>query len=64
MQEGVMMLGFLEAGYGNIVLAVICLLGVIGTWIAGRRYRRLTLQTDNISNTQSKYLKQIKNKFE
>ncbi len=59
-----MMLGFLEAGYGNIVLAVICLLGVIGTWIAGRRYRRLTLQTDNISNTQSKYLKQIKNKFE
>ena len=59
-----MMLGFLEAGYGNIVLAVICLLGMAGTWMAGRRYRKLTVQTDNMSNTQSKYLKQIKNKFE
>ena len=61
MQEGIGMLGFLEAGYGNIVLAVICLLGMAGTWMAGRRYRKLTVQTDNMSNTQSKYLKQIKN---
>lgn len=58
------MLGFLEAGYGNIVLAVVCVLGMAGTWLAGRRYRRLILQTDDMTGTQSKVLKQLKNKFE
>lgn len=58
------MLGFLEAGYGNIVLAVICVLGMAGTWLAGRRYRRLILQADDMTGTQSKFLKQLKNKFE
>lgn len=58
------MLGFLEAGYGNILLAVICLLGIAGTWMAGRRYRRLTREMESLSGGQSKYLKQMRNKFE
>lgn len=58
------MLGFLEVGYGNIILAVVCLLGMIGTWTAGRKYQKLILQMDNIAGMQSKYLKQLKNKFE
>lgn len=58
------MLGFLEAGYGNILLAVICFLGIAGTWMAGRRYRRLTREMESLSGGQSKYLKQMRNKFE
>lgn len=58
------MLGFLEAGYGNILLAVICLLGIAGTWMAGRRYRRMTREMESLSGGQSKYLKQMRNKFE
>lgn len=58
------MLGFLEAGYGNILLALICFLGIAGTWMAGRRYRCLTREMENLSGSQSKYLKQMRNKFE
>lgn len=58
------MLGFLEAGYVNILLAVICFLGMAGTWMAGRRYRRLTREMESLSGGQSKYLKQMRNKFE
>lgn len=58
------MLGFLEAGYGNVLLALICFLGIAGTWMAGRRYRRLTREMENLSGGQSKYLKQMRNKFE
>jgi len=58
------MLGFLEAGYGNMILAAVCLLGMAGTWIASRKYQKLILQMDNVAGMQSKYLKQLKNKFE
>ncbi len=58
------MFGFLEAGYGNVLLAVICFLGIAGTWMAGRRYRRLIREMENLSGGQSKYLKQMRNKFE
>lgn len=58
------MVEILLEGYEMYLMGIICLLGIFGTWKAGRQYRRLISQAENMMSTGHPFLLQIKNRFE
>lgn len=59
-----MMLEFLETGKALYVLAAVCVLGLIGRLVARNLYKRLTKETDNMTLTKNRYLRELKQKTE
>lgn len=59
-----MMLEFLETGKGLYVLAAVCALGIIGRLVAKSLYKRLMKETDNMTLTKNRYLRDLKQKTE
>lgn len=59
-----MMLEFLETGKGLYVLAAVCALGIIGRLVAKSLYKRLMKETDNMTLTKNRYLRELKQKTE
>lgn len=58
------MLQFLETGKALYVLAAFCLLGMVDRLVARNLYKRLIRETDNMSLTKNKYLRDLKQKTE
>ncbi len=59
-----MMLEFLETGKALYVLAAVCLLGLAGRLTARNLYKRLMKETDNMTLTKNRYLRDLKQKTE
>lgn len=58
------MLQFLETGKALYVLMAICLMGVISRMAARSLYKRLTRETDNMTLTKNRYLRDLKQRTE
>lgn len=58
------MIQFLETGKALYVLAAICLMGVVSRLAARNLYRRLIKETDNMTLTKNRYLRDLKQKTE
>lgn len=58
------MLQFLETGRALYLLAAICLMGVISRLAPRRAYRRLMKETDNMTLTRNRFLRDMKQKAE
>lgn len=58
------MLEFLQTGKALYVLAAVCGLGVITRWLTRNLYKRLIKETDNMSLTKNKNLRNFKQKTE
>lgn len=58
------MLEFLETGKALYVLAAVCFLGLLGRLTARSLYRRLVKETDNMTLTKNRYLRDLKQKTE
>lgn len=58
------MLQFLETGKALYVLTAICLLGVMSRFLARNLYKRLIRETDNMTLTKNRYLRELKQKTE
>ncbi|MCI8661937.1 MAG: hypothetical protein HFG69_01505 [Hungatella sp.] len=58
------MLEFLETGKALYVLAAVCALGLMGRLVARNLYKRLTKETDNMTLTKNRYLRELKQKTE
>lgn len=58
------MIQFLETGKALYVLAVICLMGVASRLVARNLYKRLIKETDNMTLTKNRYLRDLKQKTE
>lgn len=58
------MLEFLETGKALYVLAAVCFLGLLGRLTARNLYRRLVKETDNMTLTKNRYLRELKQKTE
>lgn len=54
----------LEAGYGNYLMVILSIIGIIGTWMAARQYKKLIRDSENMMGTRQPFLLQIKNKFQ
>ena len=54
------MLEFLETGKALYVLAAVCFLGLLGRLTARNLYRRLVKETDNMTLTKNRYLRELK----
>lgn len=54
----------LEAGYGNYLMVIFSIVGIIGTWIAAHQYKQLIRDSENMMGTRQPFLLQIKNKFQ
>ena len=59
-----MMLEFLETGKALYVLAAVCGLGLLSRLTARNLYKRLTKETDNMTLTKNRYLRDLKQKTE
>ena len=59
-----MMLDFLETGKALYVLAAICGLGLAVRLVARNLYKRLIKETDNMTLTKNRYLRELKQKTE
>lgn len=58
------MLEFLETGKALYVLAAVCILGLLGRLVARNLYKRLMKETDNMTLTKNRYLRDLKQKTE
>lgn len=58
------MLQLLETGKALYVLAAICLMGMVTRVIARNLYKRLIKETDNMTLTKNRYLRELKQKTE
>lgn len=58
------MLQFLETGNALYVLCAVCLLGVMSRFIARNLYRRLLKETDNMTLTKNRFMRELKQKTE
>lgn len=54
----------LEAGYGNYLMVIFSIIGIIGTWMATHQYKQLIRDSENMMGTRQPFLLQIKNKFQ
>ena len=59
-----MLLEFLETGNALYVLAAACFLGLAGRLTARNIYKRMMKETDNMTLTKNRYLRDIKKKTE
>ena len=59
-----MMLEFLETGKALYVLAAVCGLGLLSRLVARNLYKRLMKETDNMTLTKNRYLRDLKQKTE
>lgn len=59
-----MMLEFLETGRALYVLAAVCGIGILGRLVARNLYKRLMKETDNMTLTKNRYLRELKQKTE
>ena len=59
-----MMLDFLETGKALYVLAAICGLGLAVRLVARNLYKRLIKETDNMTLTKNRYLRELKKEFQ
>lgn len=59
-----MMLEFLETGKALYVLAAVCGFGLLGRLVARNLYKRLMKETDNMTLTKNRYLRDLKQKTE
>ena len=59
-----MMLEFLETGKALYVLAAVCALGILVRLTARNLYKRLIKETDNMTLTKNRYLRDLKQKTE
>ena len=59
-----MMLDFLETGNALYVLAAACFLGLAGRLTARNIYKRMMKETDNMTLTKNRYLRDLKQKTE
>ena len=59
-----MMLDFLETGKALYVLAAVCALGLLTRLMARNSYKRLIRETDNMTLTKNRYLRELKQKAE
>lgn len=59
-----MMLEFLETGKALYVLAAVCGLGILSRLVARNLYKRLMKETDNMTLTKNRYLRDLKQKTE
>ena len=59
-----MMLEFLETGKALYVLAAVCGLGLFSRLVARSLYKRLVKETDNMTLTKNRYLRDLKQKAE
>jgi hypothetical protein len=50
--------------YEIYLMSILCLVGILGTWKAGRQYQKLIRQTENMMGTGHPFLLQIKSRFE
>lgn len=58
------MLEFLETGKALYVLAAVCALGLLGRLVTRSLYKRLMKETDNMTLTKNRYLRELKQKAE
>ncbi|PNV60831.1 hypothetical protein C0033_16695 [Clostridium sp. chh4-2] len=58
------MLQFLETGKALYLLAAVCLLGMFSRLVTRNLYKRLIKETDNMTLTKNKYLRDLKQKTE
>lgn len=58
------MLAYLEQGSALYILAVLCLIGVIGKLAVNHVYKSLIRQSDNVATAKDKQLQQMKTKYE
>ncbi|MCD8011248.1 MAG: hypothetical protein LUF34_10935 [Lachnospiraceae bacterium] len=58
------MLELWDGGRGLVVLAVICLLGLLWRQRAARRYRRIARQCENLDTTRDRRLRALRSQFE
>ena len=58
------MLQFLETGKALYVLTAFCLLGLVSRFLARSFYKRLIKETDNMTLTKNRYLRELKQKAE
>lgn len=58
------MLQFLETGKALYVLTAICLLGVLSRFTARGLYKRLIKETDNMTLTKNRFMRELKQKTE
>ena len=58
------MLQFLETGKALYVLTEICLLGVLSRFMARSLYKRLIKETDNMTLTKNRFMRELKQKTE
>lgn len=59
-----MMLEMLETGKALYVLAAVCVLGLLSRMMARNLYKRLIRETDNMTLTKNRYLRELKQKAE
>ena len=59
-----MMLEILETGKALYVLAAVCILGLLSRMMARNLYKRLIRETDNMTLTKNRYLRELKQKAE
>ncbi len=58
------MLEFLETGKALYVLVAVCALGLVGRLVTRSLYKRLMKETDNMTLTKNRYLRDLKQKTE
>ncbi|MEG2350570.1 MAG: hypothetical protein RSB57_08700 [Hungatella sp.] len=58
------MLQFLETGKALYVLTAVCLCGILSRFVARNLYQRLIKETDNMTLTKNRYLREFKQKTE
>lgn len=58
------MLQFLETGKALYVLTAICLMGVLSRFMARSLYKRLIKETDNMTLTKNRFMRELKQKTE
>lgn len=59
-----MMLEMLETGKALYALAAVCILGLLSRMMARNLYKRLIRETDNMTLTKNRYLRELKQKAE
>ncbi len=59
-----MMLELLETGKALYALAAVCVLGILSRLVARNLYKRLIKETDNMTLTKNRYLRDLKQKAE
>ena len=58
------MLEFLETGKALYVLVAVCALGLVGRLVTRSLYKRLMKETDNMTLTKNRYLRDLKQAVE